>query len=301
MAMRYRLLRDLTLAASKLPWRVAVGLAVLSSLALYLAADLLEQDPVSSNPAETGLAVVRHGFYVVALILEFLVPVGFLSIAGATLVKHLKAKFDLEAPPDDTPEVVKAIAWREFESRICAAFREEGYRVEERGRSQPDNEIDLIAAKAKRRILIQCKHWKTPQVGVAIVRDLGGVVVARRADGGVLVTGGTFTKEARDLAEASRIRLIDGDALRQILGSASSNAALAPVPAAAAAVAAAAPRPASAAPSCPKCGGAMVDRVAKQGKFAGKHFWVCSSFPTCKGIASALESPERTRRNLSAA
>lgn len=299
MAMRYRLLRELTAAASKLPWRVAVGLAILSLLAMHLAADLLEQDPVPGNLADTGLAAVRHGIYVVALILEFLMPIGFLSIAGATLVKHLKAKLDLEAPPDDTPEVVRAIAWRDFESRICAAFREEGYRVEERRRSQPDNEIDLIAAKAKRRVLIQCKHWKSPQVGVAIVRDLSAVVVARRADGGVLVSGGTFTKEARDLAEAARIRLIDGDALRQILGSAPSSSTAAQGQAAAAA--APEPSPASAAPSCPKCGAGMVDRVAKQGKFAGKHFWVCSSFPTCKGIASPLESPERTRRNRSAA
>jgi len=297
MAMRYRLLRNLTAAASKLPWRVAVGLAILSLLALHLAADLLEQEPVPSNLADTGLAVVRHGIYVVALILEFLVPIGFLSIAGASLVKRLKATLNLEAAPDDTPEVVRAIAWREFESRICESFRGEGYRVEERGRSQPDNEIDLIAAKAKRRVLIQCKHWKTPQVGVALVRELSGVVVARRADGGVLVTGGTFTKEARDLAETSRIRLIDGDALRQILGSAPSNSTLAPSSAAEAVP----PGPASAAPSCPKCGAGMIDRVAKQGKFAGKHFWVCSTFPRCKGIASALESPERVRRNRSAA
>jgi len=297
MAMRFRLLRDLTAAAFKLPWRVAVGLAILSLLAMHLAAGLLEQDPVPSNLADTGLAVIRHGIYVVALILEFLVPIGFLSIAGASLVKRLKATLNLEAAPDDTPEVVRAIAWREFESRICEAFRGEGYRVEERGRSQPDNEIDLIAAKAKRRVLIQCKHWKTPQVGVAIVRELGGVVVARRADGGVLVTGGTFTKEARDLAEASRIRLIDGDALRQILGSAPSNSTVAPPPAAEAVES----RPTPAVPSCPKCGAGMVDRVAKQGKFAGQHFWVCSSFPKCKGISSALESPERARRNRSAA
>jgi len=35
---------------------------------------------------------------------------------------------------------------------------------------------------------------------------------------------------------------------------------------------------------CPACGAAMVQRRANQGKFAGKLFWVCSRFPTCKKV-----------------
>ena len=46
------------------------------------------------------------------------------------------------------------------------------------------------------------------------------------------------------------------------------------------------PEPASAAPSCPKCGGEMRERVAKMGKNAGKKFWGCQNFPDCKGIVN---------------
>ena len=35
---------------------------------------------------------------------------------------------------------------------------------------------------------------------------------------------------------------------------------------------------------CPKCGGAMSVRRASSGKNAGKQFWVCRSFPGCKGM-----------------
>ena len=38
------------------------------------------------------------------------------------------------------------------------------------------------------------------------------------------------------------------------------------------------------APSCPKCGSAMVKRVAKSGANAGNTFWGCSQYPNCRGI-----------------
>lgn len=38
------------------------------------------------------------------------------------------------------------------------------------------------------------------------------------------------------------------------------------------------------APSCPMCGSSMVKRVAKSGANAGKTFWGCSQYPSCRGI-----------------
>lgn len=35
---------------------------------------------------------------------------------------------------------------------------------------------------------------------------------------------------------------------------------------------------------CPKCGCAMVKRVAKRGKYRGQQFWGCSRFPRCRGM-----------------
>jgi len=194
------------------------------------------------------------------------------------------------AARDDTPGVIKAMEWRDFELLICGALRQEGYRIDARGGSGPNGEIDLIATKAKQRLLIQCKHWRTKQVGVSVIRELNGVVAARRADGGIVVTGGTFTKEARDFARGCRIRLIGGESLQHIIAAAAQmipSAQLSPT----------VPAP----PRCPKCGAGMIDYIAKQGKFAGKHFWACSLYPKCTGIALALESEERTRGSRSAA
>jgi len=43
--------------------------------------------------------------------------------------------------------------------------------------------------------------------------------------------------------------------------------------------------------SCPKCGAAMVRRVAKRGENAGNEFWGCSAFPKCRSIVQ-IEDPE---------
>lgn len=45
--------------------------------------------------------------------------------------------------------------------------------------------------------------------------------------------------------------------------------------------------------TCPRCGSAMVLRVANKGAMAGKKFWVCSSYPKCKSAIAAGARPKR--------
>lgn len=40
-------------------------------------------------------------------------------------------------------------------------------------------------------------------------------------------------------------------------------------------------------PSCPRCGAAMVRRVAKSGARVGQAFWGCSQYPRCKGTVNS--------------
>lgn len=44
--------------------------------------------------------------------------------------------------------------------------------------------------------LVQCKQWKAFKVGLDVVRQLYGVMAARGAAGGFVVTSGTFTVPA---------------------------------------------------------------------------------------------------------
>ena len=64
---------------------------------------------------------------------------------------------------------------------------------------------------------MQCKQWRAQQVGVAVVRELYGIVAAERVAGGYVVTSGTYTKDARQFASGRNIELIDGGALNALL------------------------------------------------------------------------------------
>ncbi len=279
MAKRGRFAEDLMALASQLPWRLGVGLALFSFLFSHWVAGAFQNPATAMELADLGSAAIQSGIHTVASIAQFILPIIFLFGAAASFIKRARSArlFDGAAP--DTAAAVSSMGWRDFERLICEAFRREGYRVDERGGSAPDGGIDLIATKAKKRILIQCKHWKTQQVGVAAVRELNGVVAARHADGGIVVTSGTFTKEASGFARMAKIRLIDGDALERLIASTQSGPSVS-APAAVETDALDAP----AAPWCPKCGAAMVDRIARQGKFSGRHFWGCGQYPRCRGV-----------------
>lgn len=112
---------------------------------------------------------------------------------------------------------------RELEVLVGALYRELGYAVEVTP-STKDGGRDVIAKKTAPGfsdiVEIECKAHASP-VGVRIARQLQGVVALSRANRGVLVTIGRFTRDALKLADAdSRLELIDGVELTRILNSA---------------------------------------------------------------------------------
>jgi restriction system protein len=110
------------------------------------------------------------------------------------------------------------MSWREFERAIGEAFRLRGFAVTGfGGGSGPSAGVDLGLAKNGERFLVQCKHWRKLEVGVTVIRELKGIIAALGAHGGYVVTGGSFTLEARDFADSCRIRLIDGASLGELI------------------------------------------------------------------------------------
>lgn len=75
-----------------------------------------------------------------------------------------------------------------------------------------DGGIDLIAVNHEPLIsgkyIIQCKRY-TGRVGEPFIRDLYGVVTSERANKGILMTTGHFTKSAVAFADGKPIELID--------------------------------------------------------------------------------------------
>ena len=178
--------------------------------------------------------------------------------------------------------MVDGVTWREFEMMVGEAFRLQGYAVQETGDGAADGGVDLVLAKAGERFLVQCKQWRAFSVGVDVVRELYGVMAARGAAGGFVVTSGRFTKSAVEFASGRNIQLIDAPKLHALLQRARSSLAAESLPHSTDTATSAPPIETSSPPDCPKCGKPMTRRTARRGNKAGNAFWGCSGYPKCR-------------------
>jgi restriction system protein len=164
---------------------------------------------------------------------------------------------------------IRSISWQEFEELVGEAYRRKGYTVTESGGGGADGGVDLVLRRGGEKLLVQCKHWRMNKVGVKDVRELFGVIAAEGASGGVVISSGTFTQEARDFASGKPLELIDGPQLVEMISSVQKT-----------------PTQAGELAQenlCPLCGSKMVLRTAQKGPHMGEQFWGCSAFPRCRG------------------
>jgi restriction system protein len=272
MARRQSGFSDLMEFASTLPWKVGCTVAAVSFLVFHFTAVATSSPPAVKTLGELGLAVDHQFLHLAASFLQFIFPAGFLFGATASFLKGAQRR-TLFAQASAAPRAtVDRLNWQEFERLVGESFRRRGYQVDERGGSTPDGGVDLVVIKARQRYLVQCKHWRTQQVGVGVVRELNGVVSAEAASGGFVVTGGQFTREAQEFSRKTKIELIDGKALEERIGAIIATRSID------------SPEPVIEAPACPRCGTGMVRRVAKQGKHVGRDFWGCGQYPKCSEI-----------------
>ena len=184
-------------------------------------------------------------------------------------------------------ESLRSLSWQEFEQLVGEAYRRQGYAVTESGGGGADGGVDLVLTRDDERTLVQCKQWRTWKVGVKIVRELYGVMAAEGVAGGIAVTCGQFTGEAKVFARDKPLVLVDGPALWELVAAVKTGPAAWPPQTAAPAPATANQStrlggPASA-PECPQCGSPMVLRVARKGPHAGTEFYGCPRYPHCRG------------------
>lgn len=267
------LLHDL----ARLPWWVsAVVAAIVFAGMRWLAPALTASRPTL---APLGQVAAAHAHWLAAI---FLLPIPF-ALFNASRRRRL-----IEAQP--SIDRLLTMPWQDLEQLVGEAYRRQGYRVVERGGAGADGGIDLELRTKDKTLVVQCKRWKTRTVGVELVRELYGAMVGEEAHGAIFVTSGSFTPDAIDFARDKPIKLVDGRDLLELLkgvrdkvrspeGAAPSRAPEAPVV-----------TTAEGPITCPRCGSAMVRRVAKQGAAAGSVFWGCSRFPACRGTRAVAPS-----------
>jgi len=156
----------------------------------------------------------------------------------------------------------------EFENYIADLFLKLGYKTEAVGGGY-DEGVDVIAEKDGIKHYIQCKKFITSQVSVGAVRDFYGAIADHLAVGkGYFITTNKFTLEAERFVEDKPIELIDGFKLLKYIRMAEESSK----------------KLTERAKICPKCGGNLVERMGKYGKFFG-----CSNYPKCQYTENILK------------
>lgn len=270
---------------AKLPWWAGVALAVLSYVLLH---KLAIQPLAATRPGAVSAMVPQSVWKGLANVGQYIVPILCLAGAGVSAwQRKVRKRLVDDVAQSKASDALDGMSWREFEMLVGEGFRLQGYRVVETGGGGADGGVDLVLSKpgtnGGEKFLVQCKQWRAYKVGVDVVRELYGVMAARGATGGFVVTSGRFTDEAVSFASGRNVTLVDGPKLRRLLqearASASSSAAARP----------AAQPPAQSraepvlSPACPLCSKPMARRIAKRGANAGTEFWGCTGYPACRG------------------
>lgn len=280
MAKKQSVLADLVVICSRLHWSVSVGLAAISYVVLHHFAGLPHAAP--NGLSGMGQFVGRQLGITLASFFQYVLPICFVAGAVVSVFQQRRnGKLHARVAAAPTRNALEGMSWRDFEAIVGETFRRKGFEVLSRGGKGPDGGVDIELRLGTDKYLVQCKQWKTKQVGVAVVRELFGVMTAEHAVGGFVVASGQFTEEARRFVEGRAIELVDTQVLLQMVQETQVTGRTVP-----------SNLPASsteqrANPTCPRCGSAMALKRAKRGAGAGQEFWGCTTYPGCRGTRNA--------------
>ena len=258
---------------AKVPWQVSVVAAVALFVTLHLTANI--DAPTAGAPAAMGPTVLGNILRFIATLLHYVVPALLLIAAVVSFVIRKRARASRSAVVHaSSGNAIRNLTWYQFEKFLGTHFAQLGFAVKKTGKPGPDGGVNLKLLRGKDKYFVQCKQWRARQVEAVTVRDLYRVMARAGAVGGIVVTAGDYSEEARKFAEGRKVELIDGQTLEALMRTSRHRP----------------PRTAAksaAGPKCPSCGSAMLVRVARQGSQAGKAFWGCPRFPDCRGTLPA--------------
>jgi restriction system protein len=179
---------DLLEFVAMLPWWAGVLLALVSYFVLH---HIASQPVVAhTQPGQMGAMVTQSIWKSLATVGQYFVP--FICLLGAvTSAWRRRERKNLvgDVARSQATDALDGMSWREFEMLVGEGFRLQGYQVVETGGAGADGGVDLVLTKPGKsggeKFLVQCKQWRAYKVGVDVVRELYGVMAAKRRHGRV--------------------------------------------------------------------------------------------------------------------
>ena len=143
---------------------------------------------------------------------SWVLPVLSVLVVGVPATLYLQR---VRIPADEASAGVSALAgmrWRDFIHLVLDALIRRGYeRTFEPNATGDDG--DYVLERNGQRFLLSSKHGAAYVLGSTAIAEFANAIRMRNLAGGLLVTPGQFAPEARPLARAQRIELLDGPTL----------------------------------------------------------------------------------------
>ena len=248
------------------PWWVSVLLTGITYLTFTFVFPLIETTNPFINMFKA--AFTNMGPFLSALLL---LPAPFAYFNGRRKRQLVDVQSDIDS--------IKALSWKAFEELVAEAYRRQGYRVIENGFG-PDGGVDVRLSKDNVVTLVQCKQWRSKNVGVGVIREMFGVLTAQQAHKVIVICCGGFTADAVAFADGKPIQLIGGKELLNMVKKVQTKPVAEQVPSFTEVAK-------GSENLCPKCGAHLVERQAKRGANMGNTFLGCSAFPKCRFTANS--------------
>lgn len=204
------------------------------------------------------------------------------ALPAEQVVSRAEAEVRPGKPLNWSFDVLDRVEWKRFEDLCCEFYREKGIKAVTT-RLGADGGVDIrlfqdSAEPERMTSIVQCKAL-SKQVGVAMVRELRGVMAHEGVESAFFMAPNGFTEDAVAFARANRIHLLDGKGFLHMIQRLPDEAQQR--------LLAFATEGDWTSPTCPACGAKMVERPGK-----GRSFWGCSTYPRCRQTM-----PMRARRS----
>ena len=131
------------------------------------------------------------------------------DLAGAVLWPILRD----EPSRLDAAEEIRAMKWSTLQLLLAESFRLQGFVVKEMG----GESADMVLVKQEGTWLVDCRHWRSAEVGANAPGQLYGAMGRLGAKGGFVVTAGRFDAGAVEFARGLNVELIPGRELARML------------------------------------------------------------------------------------
>jgi hypothetical protein len=124
-------------------------------------------------------------------------------------------------PPARTIEpTLDSISWENFELLAGEIFRRQGFDVEIGSGLGADGGKDLTLRRDGEVRLVQCKLFSAQnKVSVMAMREFYGLMVSEKATGGIFMTTGLYSRDAREFAEGKPIKLLGRAEIEELMAS----------------------------------------------------------------------------------